>query len=45
MMRAATSKLAPEGQLQHSRKERVQLGDDLAMVALEGIEYYLFALK
>jgi hypothetical protein len=30
------SKLAPKGPLQHSRKERVQLGGGLALVALEG---------
>jgi len=43
MMRAATSELAPEGPLQHSRKERVQLGGGLRLVALEGVDLGLQA--
>jgi len=38
MMRATASKLAPEGPHQHSRKERVQLGGGIRLVALEGVE-------
>jgi len=37
MMRAATSKLAPKGPLQHSRAARGE-GGGLAMVALAGVE-------
>ena len=44
-MRAATSKLAPKGPLQHSREERVQLGGGLRLVALEGVELGLQAVK
>jgi len=39
------SKLAPEGPLQHSRQERVQLGGGLRLVALEGVELSLKIIK
>ena len=39
------SKLAPEGPLQHRREERVQLGGGLGLVALEGVELGLQAVK
>jgi hypothetical protein len=39
------SKLASKGPLQHSREERVQLGGDLCLVALEGVELGLHRLK
>ena len=38
------SKLAPEGPLQHSRQERVQLGSGLCLVALEGVELGLYVI-
>ena len=39
------SKLAPKSPLQHSRQERVQLGGGLRLVALEGVELELHAIK
>jgi hypothetical protein len=38
------SKLAPEGSLRHSRKERVQLGGGLRLVALEGVQFGLWII-
>jgi len=34
--------LAPKGPLQHSRKERVQLGGGLHLMALEGVELLMY---
>jgi hypothetical protein len=37
-------KLAPEGPLQYSRQERVQLDGGLRLVALEGVELGLYVI-
>jgi hypothetical protein len=38
------SKLAPKGPLQHSRKERVQLGGGLRLVTFEGVWFGLWII-